>query len=45
LFADITLPPQESGSLFWCHAVMRLQFTKFASPPAEAGCELLAFFA
>ena len=30
---------QEPRSLFWCHAVMGLQFTHAAAMPAEAVCE------
>jgi len=31
---------QETGSLFWYYAVMRLKFTKSVPLPAEAGCQV-----
>jgi len=34
-----TSTTKESGSLFWCYAVMSLQFTELAPLPAETGCE------
>ena len=39
LSADDTDTPQEPSSLFWCHAIMRLQFAHVRSFAAEASCE------
>jgi len=41
LFADMTITLHTNrGSLFWCHAVMSLQFVKSAPlPAAESGCK------
>jgi len=39
IYRSDTHSAQESGSLFWYHAVMSLQFTQCAPLPAKADCE------